>query len=267
MKLPIRTATLVALALAAGAALAQKSPILRPRPLPDDVTPRVQVGQCGGFTGIYGPMDFRTIHPDDRRVVEAYHLDSETAIFLSGRVEGTHRAGSGPIAGGFLYTVRAIPNHPVAMMLFEQLARKMRSEQPQNIEWPIECMYVRAFMLVPDDPVVRAMYGIYLAHRDRTQEAVYNLDMVDEQLRSRGVIQYQIGLANLRLKRYEKAQLNAMKAAESGFAMPGLRDQLKKARQWRDDLKLPPPPPEPAASEAAAAPASAASAPMAAASQ
>lgn len=258
MKLSLRFLVSVVLAMAAGGVLAQKSPILRPRPLPDDITPQVQVGQCGGFTGIYGPMDFRTIHPDDRRVVEAYHLDSEMSIFLSGRVEGSHRAGSGPIAGGFLYTVRAIPNHPVAMMLFEQLARKLNSERPQNIEWPIECMYVRAFMLVPDDPVVRAMYGIYLAYRNRPQEAAYELDLADEALRGNGVIQYQIGLANLQLKRYPQAQLNALKADAAGFKLPGLREQMQKLRQWHDDVQLPPEAPEAAAS-AASAPAAAAS--------
>ena len=231
-------------------ALAQQSPILRPRPLPSDVTPQVHPSQCGGFTGIYGPMDFRGIHPNDRRVVEAYHLDSEMAIFLSGRVEGVHRAGSGAIAGGFLYTVRAIPNHPVGMLLLEQLARKLKSEQPQNLEWPLECMYVRAFMLVPDDPVVWALYGVYLAHRNRQEEAIYQLDRAEGPLQDNGTLQFQIGLANLALKRYEKAQLNAMRAQARGFAAPGLRNQLQRLGRWRTDLVLPVAAAEPVASAA-----------------
>jgi hypothetical protein len=185
-------------------------------------------------------MDFRTIDPEDRRAVEMYHLDMEMQIFLSGRVEGRHRAGTGPIAGGFLYVVRAIPNHPVGMMLLEQLGRRLGSEQPQNIEWPLECMYVRAFMLVPDDPVVRAMYGIYLTHRGRREEAVYNLDIADTALRLNGSLQYQIGLANLALQRWEQAQLNAMQADARGFAAPGLRNELRTKGRWRNDLQLPP---------------------------
>lgn len=257
---PYALSGLLALAVA-GDALAQKSPMLKPRPLPADVTPRVQLEQCGGFTGIFGPFDFRTAHPEDRKVVETYHLQREMSIFLSGRVEGTHRAGTGPIAGGFVYVVRAIPNHPVGMMLLEQLARKLRSEQPQNIEWPLECMYVRAFMLVPDDPVVRAMYGIYLAYRDRRDEAVYNLDLADRQLRGNGVIQYQMGLANLAIGRYEQAQLNAMAAVRGGFKVSGLREQLQKQKKWRDDLVLPPlveEAPASASSAASAAPAASA---------
>jgi hypothetical protein len=246
-------------ALAAGSALAQKSPILRPRPLPPEVSPRVQPAQCGGYTGIYGPMDFRTAHPDDRRVVEAYHLDMEMQIFLSGRVEGTHRAGSGPIAGGFIYTLRAIPNHPVAMLLIEQLGRRLRSERPQNIEWPLECVYVRAFMLTPDDPIVRAMYGTYLAHRGRNDEAARFLDEADPALRRSPAMQFQIGLANLQLKRYEQAQLNAMRAEANGYTVPGLRDQLQAAGRWKPDLVLPPEPPEADAAAPAASAASAAS--------
>lgn len=238
---------------AAGPALAQKSTILRPRPLPADIKPRVPPQQCGSYTGIYGPMDFRSIHPDDRRVVEAYHLDMEMGIFLSGRVEGVHKAGSGPIAGGFLYTVRAIPNHPVAMMLLEQLGRRLKSEQPQNIEWPLECMYVRAFVLVPDDPVVWAMYGIYLAHRNRASEAAYHLDRAEGPLRDTGALQYQIGLANLAIKRYEKAQVNAMLADERGFKTPGLRQELQALGKWRADLVVPPQQAAAAASEPASA--------------
>lgn len=231
---------LVATLLAVGSAHAQKSTLLRPRPLPADIKPQVQPQQCGTYTGIYGPMDFRSIHPDDRRVVEAYHLDMEMGIFLSGRVEGVHRAGSGPIAGGFLYTVRAIPNHPVAMMLLEQLGRRLKSERPQNLEWPLECMYVRAFMLVPDDPVVWAMYGIYLAHRNRAAEAEYHLDRAEGPLRSTGALQYQIGLANLAIKRYEKAQINAMVAEQRGFRTTGLREELQALGKWRPDLTVPP---------------------------
>jgi hypothetical protein len=262
MTLTARTLVWVIALAACNIAFAQRSTILKPKPLPRDVTPRVQVQQCGGFTGIFGPFDFRTADPEDRNVVETYHLQREMAIFLSGRVEGTHRAGTGPIAGGFVYVVRAIPNHPVGMMLLEQLARKLKSEQPQNIEWPIECMYVRAFMLVPDDPVVRAMYGIYLAYRDRREEAIYNLDMADLPLRASGAIQYQMGLANLSLGRNEQAQLNAMAAARMNFPGTGLREQLQKQKKWRDDLVLPPLPDINAeASSAAASAADAASAP------
>lgn len=257
-----RLTVMAACALALASAQAQKTPSLSPRPLPADVSPQVHPSQCGGYTGIYGPFDFRSVHPDDRRVVEAYHLDMEMQIFLSGRVEGTHRAGSGPIAGGFVYVLRSMPNHPAALLMIEQLGRKLKSERPQRLEWPLECFYLRAFMLVPDDLLVRGMYGIYLAYRGRTDEAAYNLDLAEVQMRRNGALQYQMGLANLALKRYEKAQLNAMRAAKAGFTQPGLREHLSTAGKWQESLSLPPDPPDP--QDAPDSTATAASAPPAA---
>lgn len=251
-------AVCIAAALLGQAALAQRSPTLRPKPLPQDITPKVQVGQCGALSGFFGPLDFRGIHPEDRRVVEAYHLDMEMATFLSGRVVGVNRAGTGPVTGGFVYVVRSIPNHPVAMMLLEQVGRKLKTELPQNIDWPLECMYVRAFQLVPDDPVVWGLYGIYLAHRGRDSEAVYQLDRAHDPLRGNGPLQYQMGLANLAIKRYRQAQINALTAEARGFKLPGLREQLKAAGKWNEQLTLPPEPEVPASAVPAASAASAA---------
>jgi hypothetical protein len=229
----------LAVGLSCATALAQTSPRLLPRPLPADVSPRVQISECGGYTGIFGPMDFRTVHPADRRIVEAYHLDREVAIFLSGRVEGHLVGSSGPIAPNFIYTIRTMPNHPVAMLLLEQLGRRLQSERPQNLEWPLECIYVRAFTLVPDDPVVWALYGIYLAHRGRAEEAAFNLDRASPKLPDNGALQYQMGLANFAIKRWEQAQLNALVAERNGFSPPGLRAQLRALRKWNDSLKPP----------------------------
>jgi hypothetical protein len=231
-------AALLALALAAPAA-AQRTPIATPKPLPSDIAPRVSLEQCGDFTGHFGPLDYRSSHPFDRRLVEKYHFDMEMSTFLSGRVSGRNRAGTGGVAGGFDYVLKAFPNHPAALLVMDQLGRKLKSEQPQNIDMPIECYYVRAFMIAPDDPVVRAMYGIYLAHRDRRPEAVHNLDLADEALRWSGPVQYQIGLANLTLKRYDKAQLNAMRAARDNFPLDALRKDLKSAGKWDANLALP----------------------------
>jgi hypothetical protein len=219
--------------------MAQTSPRLLPRSLPADITPRVPISECGGYSGIFGPMDFRTVHPGDRRVVEAYHLDRDVAIFLSGRVEGQLVRSSGPIAPNLVYTVRSMPNHPVALLVLEQLGRRLKSERPQNLEWPLECIYVRAFTLVPDDPVVWAMYGIYLAHRGRAEEAASNLDRASAMLQNNGALQYQMGLANFAIRRWTEAQLNAMLAERSGFSPPGLRAQLRELGKWQASL-LPP---------------------------
>jgi hypothetical protein len=239
----------LAVGLNCATALAQqRSQLLVPRPLPADIAPRVQNSECGSYVGFFGPMDFRNVHPLDRRVVEAYHLDRQVEIFLSGRVEGRLVGSTGPIGGDLMYTIRSMPNHPVAMLLLEQLGRRLQSERPQNLEMPLECIYVRAFALVPDDPVVWALYGIYLAHRGRAEEAAFNLDRASPKLPQNGALQYQMGLANFAIKRWEQAQLNALVAERNGFSPPGLRAQLRALGSWNDSLKPPsaPTPDQPA---------------------
>jgi hypothetical protein len=223
----------------ASAAWAQRGPVAVPKPMPSDVSPQVNTGQCGSFGNHFGPLDFRTIDPQDRRVVEQYHFDMELRTFLSGQLVGKNRAGTSAVAGGFDYVLKAIPNHPAALLVMEQLGRKLKSENPQNIELPLECYYVRAFMIAPTDPVVRAMYGIYLAHRNRRDEAVHQLDAANRALRASGPMQHHIGTANLVLQRYEEAQLNALRAKRNGFAIDAVEKQIRSAGKWNDQLTLP----------------------------
>lgn len=232
-------ASLVALLLIPCAALAQKSPIKSPQPLPTDVTPKVFVGQCGGFTGHYGPIDFRNAHPDDKRVVEAYHFDMEYRTFLQGKLVGKNRAGTSEVAGGFQYVLKSFPNHPTALYAMERVGTQLGTERPQNIDFPLECWYVRAFQIAPDDPVVRALYGIYLANRGRKDEALHNIKIADAELQGDANMQYNIGLMHFKLQKFELAQLNAMRAAKLGFRLDGLERMLKKAGHWNSQLELP----------------------------
>ena len=235
----------MALLLASGPVLAQRSVLERPKPMPPDVTPRVAPSECGTFTGHFGPFDFRKADRAEIRTVEEFHFDMELRTFLTGRVYGRNRAGTGGVAGGFQYVLKALPNHPAALLVMDQLGRKLRSEQPQDIEFPLECFYVRAFMITPDDPVVRALYGVYLAHRSRREEAVRHLDIGDAGLPLNGSLQHQIGLANLLLGRHEKAQLNALRAARVGFPLDTVARELRRLGKWNPALALPT---EPAAS-------------------
>lgn len=220
-------------------ALAQKSQIISPKLLPIDLTPKVLKGQCGGFIGHYGPFDYRNAHPDDKRVVESYHFDMEYATFLQGKLIGKNRAGTSEVAGGFQYVLKSFPNHPTALYAMERLGTLLRTERPQNIEFPLECWFVRAFQIAPDDNVVRALYGIYLANRGRNEEALHNLKIADAELQGDANMQYNIGLMHFKLQKFELAQLNAMRAAKFGFRLDGLERMLKKAGHWNTQLELP----------------------------
>ena len=233
----------------------QRSPIARAGPVPFDLTPQVQLFQCGNFQGHFGPIDFRKLHPQDRRLVEEWHFDAELSMFMRGEMRGRTKAGTTNATSGFQYTLKAIPNHPIALKVMEEAARKLKTEQP-SADYPMECWYLRAFMIAPDDPMVRAFYGVYLAHRNRPQEARHNLDIADKGLRNSRTMQYIVGETRLILKDHESAQLNAMRAAQLGYRGDALEKALRAGGHWKDDLVLPDEPPD---AEDAATPASAAS--------
>lgn len=234
--IPVFFATLL---LLPSMALAQKSAIRSPQPLPSDITPKVFLRQCGDFMGHYGPMDYRTAHPDDKRVVETYHLYMEYSTFLQGKLRGKNRSGTGDVGGGFQYTLKSFPNHPTALYAMERLGFKLSSERPQNTDYPLECWFVRAFQIAPDDPIVRALYGIYLANRGRSEEALHNLAIADKELRDSANMQYNIGLSHFKLGKFELAQLNTLRASRLGFRLNGLEHMLKNSGHWNSQLEIP----------------------------
>lgn len=242
LHLPGRSACLLALLCANLHVHAQdRTPIARPKPLPSDVTPAVQISQCGDLTrgGHYGPFDFRRAHPNDRRLVEGTHFDMELQTFMAGRVEGRNGAGTGAVGGGFDYTLKSFPNHPIALKVVEELGRRLNTEQPRGMEFPLECYYVRAFMIAPDDSAVRALYGVYLSYRKRDREALHHLEVADQALNYSRTMQYLIGEARMRLGEFELAQINAMRAAKLGFPSDALQTALRSAGHWNNNLKLP----------------------------
>jgi hypothetical protein len=232
---------------------------VRPRSLPPDVTPRVNPASCGRWTGFYGPIDYRSAGKGVRSRVESHHFDAYLPRFLTWSVTSPFDR---HIAANLAYTLRAFPNHPVAMLIMDQIGRRLRTENIPGGEVPLECWYVRALQTVPDDPAVRALYGIYLAWRDRKEEARSNLDLGDKGTCMQRGLQYQMGLARFKLGDYEVAQRHAMRAERLGLPLDALKRQLLAANHWDDKLVLPdgllmdcPT----AATEAAEAPAAAAS--------
>jgi hypothetical protein len=262
-----------AAALAALPCVAQQEEVavfIRPRPLPADVTPQVAPDQCGRWVGFYGPIDYRSASEGVRRRVESYHLDDYLPRFLAWPVG---RPIDDTIAPNIAYTLRAFPNHPVGLTVMEQIGRRLKSERFQGSNVALECWFVRALMTVPDDPMVRAQYGLYLAHRGRRDEARRELELGDRGLCVSPSMQYQIGVARLEIGDHAAAQKNALRAARLGYPLTTLRERIERAGKWNRQLALPEGAdldcardPDPAAAPEAAASASAAAATAAAAS-
>lgn len=183
-------------------------------------------GLCGPLENAFGPFDYRTAAPADRKLVEGAHFTPS--------VEALQRGSTGPLGGDIDYTLRAFPNHPRALYAMTRLAERSRSTRPPGAHFPVECYYDRAIRFRPDDAIVRGLYASFLIRRGRTEEARIQLKAAEDLRPSDPQVIYNLGLAYFDLKEFDRSLAFAKRAYAMGIAFPGLRDKLKRAGRWRD---------------------------------
>ncbi len=115
----------------------------------------------------------------------------------------------------------------------ERLSKKLKTENVPGVDWPMECWYVRAFKIVPNDLVVRVLYSIYLTNRNRADDAIRQLQVVGDGLWDNPGMEYNIGLMYFDLKQYDDSLRHAQRAYELGYPLDGLRKMLEKAGRWK----------------------------------
>lgn len=191
----------------------------------DDGRPlTTSAGLCGPLENAFGPFDYRTANPRDKRLVEGAHFTPE--------VETLRRATTGYLGGDIDYTLRAFPNHPRALMSMVRLTELKRTTKPIGAKYTVECYFDRAIRFTPDDPMVRVLYGIYLAKAHRIREANEQLVQAEQLGGSDPQIVYNLGIGHLELKNYDRAAEFAKKAEGMGIQFTGLRDRLERAGKW-----------------------------------
>jgi tetratricopeptide (TPR) repeat protein len=180
---------------------------------------------CGTLRNTYGPYDYRSATARQIQLVEDYHFTPEVEMLKHGK--------SGLTIGGDLdYTLRAMPNHHRALVAMMNLGFKIKKSPPPGAQWPVECYFDRAIRFRPDDGAVRTIYGIYMFRHGRTADAIAQFETATTLGDDSGSLHYNAGLAYFELGDYDNAVAHAKKAAELGFALPGLRDKLTKAGKW-----------------------------------
>ncbi len=176
---------------------------------------------CGPLENAFGPFDYRTIAYENKRLVESAHFTPQVETLRAGQ--------NGTIAGDLDYTLRAIPNHPRALMSMTRFAEIQRTSRPGGSRYPVECYFDRAVRFAPDDPMVRVLYGIFLAKARRSDEARQQLQRADSSPNTDPQIVYNLGIGYLELHDFERAKLYARKARDLGIPFSGLRDRLRRA--------------------------------------
>lgn len=198
--------------------------------------------ECGSLEWNYGPYDYRTANPQQRKLVESAH-------FTPG-AEQLREAPTGSLGADIKYTLSVFPNHPRALLAMERLVLKERRNPANGAKYTIECFYERALRFRPDDHIVRMFYVDFLIRRSKLDEARTHLDFVTKATREQPFTQFNAGMLYMDMKDYDKALEQAHRVLALGFERRELRERLVAAGKWVD--------PAPAA-DAASAPASAAS--------
>lgn len=184
---------------------------------------------CGNFVygqTALGPLDYRTTPQNEIDFVEMRHFPEH--------VERLVRGEKGTIAGDIAYTLRVFPNHPRALRSAAELTRRNGGSMPQDMHYSIACWFDRAIAYRPDDAQVRVVYAFELVRAKKLAEAKPQVEMAEKLAKGNPTVHYNVGLLYFELKDYERSMANAKIAYESGFNLPGLKDKLTKAGQWKD---------------------------------
>jgi TPR repeat len=182
---------------------------------------------CGELTNTFGPFDFRkaqTEFVEQITLVHSAHFTPDIENLVKGR--------SGTLGGELDYTLRAFPNHHRALVSMDRLAMREKAIILPGARYPVECYFERAMRFMPDDGTVRAAYGNYLFARGKTDNALKMFIVAAELQPEDPTINYNLGLAYLKVKNYEQASKYAKKAYALGFPLQGLKNRLVEAGKW-----------------------------------
>jgi len=183
---------------------------------------------CGSLQNAYGPFDYRT-DKDKLAIVESFHLTSNVVNLISWQSAGS-------IGGDLDYTLRAFPNHHVALMTMTKLGEREKVARPKGAKYSVQCYFHRALRFRDDDATVKMLYASYLVKNGNRVEALKQLEEAASLEGDNANINYNTGLIYFDMREYDKALDYAQRAYASGFPLPGLREKLKRVGKWAEPV-------------------------------
>jgi len=161
------------------------------------------------------------------RGIERNHLNSD--------VESLTRGQSSGVGGDLRFILNTIPNHHRAMYAMMRLALRDKTDRPAETQpYTVLCWLQRATVYSPEDGQSYLVFGVYLARLGQKQAALEQMLQADKLIPGDANVAYNLGLIYVDLKDYENAREYAKRAYDGGFPLPGLRQKLVQAGQWRD---------------------------------
>jgi len=153
------------------------------------------------------------------RTVETYHLYPGQERIRNREYEHAF--------GDFVFILRYFPNHPQALVQMVQLCTEWKSPKCY-----LDPMFEAAIARRPDVASTYVTLGIYYHRNKKYADAIgaYKKALGLDPDSMNG--HYNLGLAYVATKDYAKANVEAQSAYALGAPLPGLRDQLIKAKAW-----------------------------------
>ena len=126
------------------------------------------------------------------------------------------------------FILRIFPNHPRALLLTIRACEQWRSPDCR-----LEQLFERAIAINPNASATFVLNGIYLhgaRQYERARQSYERALALDVDSTN---AHYNLGLTCIELKDYACANEHAQRAYALGSTLPGLRDRLQKAGQWK----------------------------------
>lgn len=183
---------------------------------------------CGDLKNAFGPFDYRNAAnlPQEYNLVMSAHFTKD--------VEQNIKGNAGYLAGDIDYTLRAWPNHPIALASMARQSIIEKTMVPRGAKYAVDCYFLRAFQFAPDDGAPHAVYGNHLLAVGKEAQAMEEFKRAVALDPENATINYNAGLAYFKAKDYDKALFHAKKAYDKDFPLPGLRNKLKGVGKWDD---------------------------------
>ena len=176
----------------------------------------------------YGPFDYVS-EKHKLRIVENAHFTPAVEQLIKGK--------SASVAGDIDYTLRAFPNHHRALWararLYLQTLNRIGYDKVKRRELdrdkaykPPECYFQRAKVFNPNDPMVSAIFGIYLQKRGEQKAALKEYKLAETTIPNNGELIYNMGLLYLEMGELSTAKLYAIRAEALGYPLSGLKRMI-----------------------------------------
>lgn len=183
----------------------------------------------------FGPYDYTDAAAwKNLDVVEKYHFDEGVRSFRRGL--------NGSVWGDINYTLRAFPNHHLALEAMVRLLHQKDSymtyerrkilyhRMPKEVN--AKAYFEKAIKLSPQDYKTIFLYGIHLHKTKKYKEALKQYKAAESLGLVSADLSYNFGLLYLQLGSPEKALSYAKKAYAQGHPLPALREKLIKLNVW-----------------------------------